>query len=515
MTDHEARSLRGVARGGAIGMVGAAVSALSGFLLVAVITNTYSKHVAGVFFSATSIFVVASAVTAMGTEAGLGRFLLRFEATRRFADIRVVLRAAFVPVTVVSVVVGLAMVAGARPIADLAGLDDDGAAIVAVLGVALPFAVVGSLCLATTRGFGQMRWTVFIDKIFRSAVQPVAALVTGLLGLGILALTIGWALAYVLAGVVAIVTLRRFYRRRAASYTDSEPPAPRQEVVGQFWSFTWPRSVAQVSQMVIQRADIIIIAALLGPASAAVYTAATRFMMIGQFGTQAVQQAVQPRFTDLIARGEHAALGTVFRISTAWSMAMAWPLYLVVGFAPHVYLSLFGSGYADDGRSVVLFMVAAMLFAVFSGPVDTLLLMSGRSTTSLFNSLVALTLDLVLCFVLVPRMGIVGAAIAWTVAIVTRCTLAFVQVHRMWGINPFCVPTLIVASLNAVCFAAPVALLSLTTDAGLLTLCAVAVAGGVAYLAGLWFFRKPLMLSTFRALRARRPSPTPSEVASR
>ena len=100
-------------------------------------------------------------------------------------------------------------------------------------------------------------------------------------------------------------------------------------------------------------------------------------------------------------------------------------------------------------------MSLAMLFAVATGPVDTLLLMSGRSALSLLNSLLALAIDIVLCVVLIPPMGITGAALAWAIAVTTRCTLAVIQVRVTMSLVSFGPASAIVAAANIVCFGIP------------------------------------------------------------
>ena len=57
---------------------------------------------------------------------------------------------------------------------------------------------------------------------------------------------------------------------------------------GGFWRFTGPRALATLAQITIQRIDIVLVAIILGPAEAAIYTAATRFLVAGQFGNAAV-----------------------------------------------------------------------------------------------------------------------------------------------------------------------------------------------------------------------------------
>ena len=192
---------------------------------------------------------------------------------------------------------------------------------------------------------------------------------------------------------------------------------------------------------------------------AAIYTAATRFVALGQFGTQAIQQVVQPKFTALLAKNETDSLKDVYQISAAWSMAVAWPMYVVVGSAPLAYLAIFGPEYVDEGVAVVVLMTLAMLFGVATGPADTLLLMSGRSALSLINSLTALALDIILCLVLIPQMGITGAALAWAVAVSIRCTLSVIQTRFTMGIVSFGPAALAVAAANIVCFAVPLLLL--------------------------------------------------------
>ena len=102
-------------------------------------------------------------------------------------------------------------------------------------------------------------------------------------------------------------------------------------------------------------------------------------------------------------------------------------------------------------------MAVAMMIGVASGPVDTMLLMGGRSSLSLVNSLVALTADLTLCFLLIPRWGILGAAVAWNVAVILRSTLGYFQVRSINGLSPFSRSTLVAALCLSLTFGVPLA----------------------------------------------------------
>ena len=156
-----------------------------------------------------------------------------------------------------------------------------------------------------------------------------------------------------------------------------------------------PASVAQICQTALQRADIVLIAALASPRDAAIYTAATRFMVIGQLGTQAVQQAMQPAVSRLLALDDREGTARVFAGCTTWTVALTWPVHLSVAVAAPIYLSAFGHGYGA-GQSATVILGLAMLLATGTGPVDVMLLMGGRSGLSLANNAAALVVDLAL-----------------------------------------------------------------------------------------------------------------------
>jgi len=489
-----------IARGGAFNLVGAVVSAVSGFVLVVVVANNFPTDVAGMLFSATSTFLIVVAVAALGTDTGLIRFLRRYEAHGQHGDVRTAVRVAFRPVMATSLVLALAIVAGADWIAPLIGLEaDGGVTMLRLLAVAVPFASLNDFSLAGTRAFGRMRATVVVDKMLRTVAQMVAVFAVGLSGGGRVALTAAWVLPYVVTGVLAAVVARRMMRTRTRRWSAGvrrDDPVVRRE----FWAYTWPRGVAKICQIAIQRSDIVLVAVLLSTRDAAIYTAATRFVVLGQFAVIAIQQALQPRFSELLARQELDTVRDIFKISTAWCMALSWPLFLTAACAAPVYLRVFGSAYRDDGTPVVITMAVAMMLGIAAGPLDTLLLMSGRSAASLLNAATALAVDIGLCLVLIPAWGIAGAAAAWAAAVVIRNLLTFWQVYRTLGLTPFSSAGTIVAVASVAWFAVPLLAAGAISDLTIPVFAVTIALGTAGYVATLWFASEPLALKAMGAL---------------
>lgn len=495
MTAHD--QLVRLARGGAVGLVGAVAAGLGGFALTLAVANLVAVEQAGTFFAITSLFVLAESLCVLGSDTGLGRFALRLEAHGRGAERSALLRTAFTAPVLLALVVGAALVVSAPVVVEVLGSSDETVPAVRLLGVVLPAAVLVQLCLAGTRAYGRMRPTVLADNLLRTGGQPVTVAAAAYTGAGLTALVAAWLLPYLAAGVVAVVLLRGVLARRPTGPAPVGPVplgSPAAGLAGEYWRFTWPRAVARVSQMALQRVDILIVAALRSPTEAAIYTAATRFVPLGQLGTQALQQVLQPRFSVLLAVEDHATLREVYRVATGWNTLIAWPIYLAAASAPLVYLGMFGPEYAEQGRGVVVALALAMLFAVAAGPADTVLLMAGRSTWSLANSVVALAVDVVLCFVLVPDLGILGAGLAWSVAVVLRNLLGVVQVTVLLGVGSPGRPLVLAAVVAAVGVAGPLLVgeLLVGLDLGLVLALAPVCLGAFLLLA--WVARRPLAL---------------------
>lgn len=493
--------LERLARRGTASVLGAAASSVLGVLLVVVVTNGFSPAVAGTLFASTSVFLILESVAFLGTDTGLVRWLPARIASGRAVDLRRTLVVAVLPVAAVSVVLAAVLGVVAPTVAPrLAGSEAASTMtpMLQALAVVLPVAALHDLVMAGTRGVGSFRPTVLVENVGRVGLQTLGVTLVCAAGGGATWLAVAWALPYVPGLVIGTAWLRSLVGRRV---TTDDAPLAWGPLAREFWAYTSPRAIARVTQTALKRSDIVLVAALASPADAALYTAATRFVALGQLFVQSVQQALAPQLSALFTRGETRAANAVFQAATRWSMTAAWPLYLLTaGFAPVLMLA-FGEGY-DAAADVVVVLSLTMLLATACGPVDAVLLMAGRSWLSLANSSVALAVNVALNLALIPTHGIQGAAASWAVAIVVRNLLPLVQVRRHLAMWPLTAATVRLGLGAVASVGAAVALVG-TTDLSLSVDVAVAAAGSTAYLCGIWRWRDALGLGVFRAVLRR------------
>ncbi|MFG2005609.1 polysaccharide biosynthesis C-terminal domain-containing protein [Spirillospora sp. NPDC048911] len=550
-----------LARGGALNLAGAVSAGVLGLALVFVVAHAYDPATAGAFFAATSLFLILGAAAGLGTDTGLLRWVPRHLALGDPAAARRTVPIALVPVAALAVTCAVVLAVLAPWLAGRlgSGEPEQVTVMLRVLAAFLPLAALQDALLAATRGHGAMRPTVAIEKVFRQFAQVGGASAAALLTDHPAALALAWALPYLPGMVAAALWYRRLATRTFATLDDvaatttapppspslsapsqstpppsaASPSAPSQSAppqsaatpseggrgaikaqAAEFWRFTSPRAVAGICQQALQRADIVLLAALASPREAALYTAATRFIVIGQLGTQAVQNVMQPAVSRHLALSDRVGAQKVFAVATTWTVLLTWPVHLTVAVGASVYLSLFGSGYSGAGQAPTVILALAMLLATAAGPLDVLLLMAGRSGLSLVNSATALAVNIALNLLLIDRYGATGAAIAWAAAIITRNLLGMVQVRRILAIGPKGAGLPLAASVALLCFGILALVIREIFGANAAGLAIGLISGMAAYGALLWFGRDRLALTAFTALlpgrRGARP-PVPDD----
>ncbi|MFD9950044.1 lipopolysaccharide biosynthesis protein [Nonomuraea sp. NPDC059023] len=461
-------SLRRVARGGVAGLTGAAAGAVAQFVLVVLVTRAFEVSVAGSFFTAVALALMVAGVAKLDAGNGLIFFIARAK-TFEYRGISGYVRAALVPGVVLASVAGVVLYPQ-----------------LGMVTLVLPVMVAADILLAATRGFGVMRPTVLYDGILLPIAQlvlvaavclawtrgwlptgppegwaggsPEGSALTGLgegspqgpalagwaggspegsalagwvEGLALVGSPEGWLLAAWAVPYPVVLVLAGFSLRGRL------PRSPYLPGTGHdLWRYTAPRSAAGAIQAIFQRLDIVVVAALAGPAPAAVYTAATRFKVIGQLANQGLAQAAQPRLIQALARGDLVRARELYQATTMWLVLLTWPVWLGYAAIAPWLLRIFGQEYGA-AVPVALILSATMMLATACGMVDVVLTAAGHTTSSLLNLVAAIACTLALDLALIPSHGAVGAVLGWSGGVIVKNLLPLWQLHRRYGLHPF------------------------------------------------------------------------------
>jgi len=436
-----------------INLAGGVIYGICGFLIVAVVARGFKASGAGLFLEGVALFNISTDVLVLGADVGLVKFISAHRAVATGPGPRNMLTVALIPIGSIALAVAavgwLAMPRLATVLGH--GTVDPGTitAYLRVFVVAVPISVVYTAAIAATRGFGTMVPAVEVDRIGKPLLQ--LALVVGVVaaGFGTTALALAWTIPVAIGCAAAFVWLTVLLRRLDRSMGSLTHDG--RSLAEPFWRFAAPRGLASVFQVMVLWLDTLLLGILRSPSEAGIYSASSRYLLIGAFFLTAINQALAPQVGALLAANERRRAQSVYQSATWWIVAATWPIYLtIVIFAP-LALKVFGAGF-EQGAPVLVILGMAALVATATGSVDWVLLMGGKSTWNLMNTAIALVANVALNLLLIPHYGMVGAATAWAVSIILNNVLPTIEVRLLMGLSPFGRGFPIVVGSSLVCF---------------------------------------------------------------
>jgi O-antigen/teichoic acid export membrane protein len=195
-----------------------------------------------------------------------------------------------------------------------------------------------------------------------------------------------------------------------------------------------PLLVVYAAELVIQNIDVIIVSAFLTPVETGKYFAAAKTMALVLFVHYAVGSAVANRFSALHAKGDRAELEAFVADAVRWTF---WPsLAAALGILAlgRPLLWLFSPTYVD-AYPVMVILVLGFLVRASMGPAEFLLSMLGEQRASAMIQVATAAVSTLLCLLLVPRLGLIGAAIATASALSFAAVANGIVAHRRLGLS--------------------------------------------------------------------------------
>ncbi len=279
----------------------------------------------------------------------------------------------------------------------------------------------------------------------------------------------------------------------------------------EFWRFAAPRGFAGTFQVVVVWLDVLLVGAILSRYAAGIYAAVSKLALLGAYTLEATRLAIGPQLSKFLARHQAGSAAELHQSATRWLMIASFPFYVLAAIFPAVVLGIFGHRYTA-GAAALTVLALAMLVNLGTGNVTVVLLMGGKSSLSAWNALAALAVNIGLNLILLPRMGIVGAAVAWAASIVVENVAAVVEVWLTLGIGAFGTGYWLVAVTSTGCFAASGLGARMLLHQTLPALVAATAAGLVVFAAILYVARSRLQLAGLAAaMRMRAAAAAPGQ----
>jgi O-antigen/teichoic acid export membrane protein len=500
--------IRRSAKGGGFLVGGSYFEMGTRFVIAFLLARAIGATGYGLYNLAVSAGALFGGLAALGLDDAMVRYVAIQARQRDERGLRGTLQIGIGISVVCGVALGVVLSLGAAPIADGVFHEPGLAELLRLFGVIVPFMTLSNVLAAIAKGFKRMDYAAFSENVVMSLVRVILLAVLTMSGLDVTAAVIVFGISDVAASIALVILVNR-----EIPLGGLVRPGARREY-REVFAFALPLWLSGLLLQLRKNMETLVLGALSVAANVGLFSIVARINLIAHVIYRAIVAAVKPALAELGSQGEREELTALYRTSTRWTYMCTIPFFLVMVLYPRPLLAVFGAAFTAGAAAMVVLAVAELVNAV-TGTSGSIVDMTGHTRVKLANSVAWLVLLLAGNVALIPRWGVLGAAVASLLATAVINVARVIEVWILERAQPydrtFVGPTLAGvaaygAGLTLGTWGPPAhGLIHVGVYAALVT----AVYGGVTYLLGLAPEDRDIiergLRGLMRAMRRRRP----------
>jgi O-antigen/teichoic acid export membrane protein len=401
-------------------------SALLAFLSQIVLARWLGGFEFGIYVYAWTTLLVLGGVGDLGLGSAAQRFIPEYTAHKQFALLRGFIHdSRWLALSVGTAVAGVGMaIVALSPLGD-----SDTFLPLCCACAALPAFSVASVQSGIARSYDWVNLGLAPTYVLRQVALIVLMALAYVAGLPMTALTTMLATLVTLWACTLGQLLPLNRRLKTVIEPGAKAYAPR----------TWlktsmPISLVEGFYVLLTYCDVLILTQFRPPDEVAVYYAAAKTLSLVAFIYFSVSQTVAHKFSEFHVTGDRKKLTEFLAHSiriTFWPSLALIVVFLALG---EPLLRMFGKDFGA-GYHLMFIIAIGLLARAAVGPAERLLNMLGERRTCAQVYAGSFLLNVLLCFVLIPRLGATGAATASAAALVFESTCLFLVARYRLGFH--------------------------------------------------------------------------------
>lgn len=396
-----------------------------GFAVNILLARLLGAEGIGIYFLAFDISSIAITLATLGLNKTVLRFTAAYASLGDWSSVRGVYRTSVWIVAGLSICSTIVLIALAPLIAFRFYSESRLVEPLRVMSlVILPTALL-SLNTEALRGLKQIRNSVFLSTVGIPLLSlPLIMIFVDWLGLS------GAIVARLVASVAILLLGVFLWRRTVSRYHEFKSAFPTHHLL----KTSFPFLSVDFTNLMMRRADTVLLGIWATTEDVGIYNAAIRMAVLTSFALGAVNSIIAPKFAALYAQENKVALEKltrgITRLMVLIGIMITVPLFL---FSPFL-VQMYGTEFLR-GATVLRILLVGQFVNVAAGPVGFLLLMTGHEKVQQNNVLANAGLNVILNILLIPRYGLIGAAVASSISLALKNLISVLLVYRFMAIR--------------------------------------------------------------------------------
>ena len=205
----------------------------------------------------------------------------------------------------------------------------------------------------------------------------------------------------------------------------------------EFLKKSLPITVSTSLLIILGGIDVFVLGIFESENQIGIYNVNYRLAILSSISLQAVNSILAPKISEAFHTNDIANYNKMISFATRVNVLITVLIILGTLIFNKEILNLFGEEFAQAGSNVLFILCVGQIISSLSGSVGVILQMAFKDT--IYNSILigALTLNLVLNFILIPNLGIQGAAFATAMSTSFWNIVGTIYLKRKLGIQTY------------------------------------------------------------------------------
>jgi len=424
------RDIFSIARGAGILFAGTLTGVGLKYLFELAVARSLGLDTFGIFFFGFSLFKIMERMTTLGLNNGVLRFVSLYRGEQDESRVKGTIVLSLRVTFVAGVILTLALLFGADPLSHQFFPNSDLSTMLVIFSLGIVFTGMTEIMVFATQAFQIMEYKVLVRRIFEPGASLVLFIAFLLLGWKTLGAALSFVLSLVLGAFLSFV-----FAKKAIPYLTAKATKAVIET-SKILSFSWPLFFVGFFDIINIHINTVMLGYFKSAKHVGIFGAIWRTAFLVPIILESFNSIFAPIVSDLYNRQDMPHLRTLFKTVTKWIVTLSLPATLLLIVYAREILSLWGPEYIL-GKASLIIICLAQLFNCSTGSVGFVIMMSGRSKINLLNNGLGFILTVILNLLLIPKYGILGAALSLALVIVAINTVRLAEVRFLLKMHPF------------------------------------------------------------------------------
>ncbi|MBN1487738.1 MAG: flippase [Anaerolineae bacterium] len=417
------------AKGGGIIFIGTLFGYAGSFILGLIFARLMGDEQYGLYSLADSTFYLIVGIMPLGLGTALMHFIPVYASRQDKEALGKTLQVSLIIPLILSILATTFVVVFGDSLATSIFHDSRLAPLLRIIALVFPCGTLASIAVAAAQGFKQMQYRAIGQDIALTVLKIVLTILLAITGLTAVKAITAYSLAVVGSCILLIYFFNKLFPLR--QLPGFSIPQARKML-----KFALPVYMAELLTLFGPNLRTLLLGSLSTVSSVGIFTVALRVTMVGMAFYNSISMIAMPIVSELYANGDDEKLKHFYQTMTKWTFTFNFPFFLLVVFFPQFILSIFGESFVAGATALVILALKDLAGAA-TGISGVMIVMTGRSWLNTINSIIRLTLTIVLSLWLIPEGGVVGAAQATTLSLLIVDLSLIAEVFVLFRVLPY------------------------------------------------------------------------------